>query len=91
MTPYGEDSQVRPKFKKGFPRTFHNTLDLELLPVWTRTGGYCFALGMIYGSTKSPLSIFLRFGRRVLLQVIFADPASTIKVPDSSEELDVLC
>ena len=91
MTPYGEDGQIREKQKKGRPRTFDNTLGLGLVLMWTRTRGSCFVLGMLYGSTKGPLSLFLRFGRRVLLQVLRADPASRIKIPDTREEVDALC
>ena len=91
MTPYGEDVQILPKERKGCPRKFDNTLGLGLFLMWTRTRGNCFTLGIIYGSTKPPLSVFLLFGRHVLLQVLCADPASRIKMPDTSEDLDALC
>ena len=80
LTPYDENGCIRPKKIQGRPRTFDNTFGLALVLMWYRTRGSCIILGMCFGSTNSPLSIFLRFGRRCLLEVLKLEEKSAVKM-----------
>ncbi len=41
-------------------------------------------LQLIFGMTGTPLSLYLRFGRRVLIKVLKSEPDNAIKVPDDA-------
>ena len=43
---------------------------LGLVLAWTRTRGSMFTLQLIFGMTGSAVSINIRFGRRLLIQVL---------------------
>jgi len=42
-------------------------------------------LGMVFGITQSPLSLFLRFGRRILYNILKNDPYSVVRLPTADE------
>jgi hypothetical protein len=38
-------------------------------------------LQIIFGMTGTPVSMYLRFGRRILIEVLKAEPLAAIKTP----------
>ena len=57
---------------------------LGLVLTWTRTRGSTFSLQMHFGLTMSNLSVYLRFGRRIIVEVLQNDEYAKIAIP--SEE-----
>lgn len=58
---------------------------LGLCLSWTRTRGSMMVLQMIFGLTANPISMYLRFGRRILIQVLQNHPYSAVKIPTDEE------
>ena len=50
--------------------------------MWTRTRGSTTSLQMIFGLTQNPVSVYLRFGRRILISLLSSEPDARIKLPD---------
>jgi hypothetical protein len=61
---------------------------LGLVCSFTRTRGSLYALQLVFGLTGSVLSLFLRYGRRLLLRVLKAEPGSRIQMPSIEEIRD---
>ena len=59
---------------KGRPRHCSGTVILGLCLAWTRTRGSCMVLQMIFGMTANLVSMYLRFGRRILIAVLKKEP-----------------
>ena len=57
---------------------------LGIVLAWTRTRGSTYSLQMHFGLTMSNLSIYLRFGRRIIVEVLQDDEYAKIAIP--SEE-----
>ena len=74
------------QLRHGRPRQISGIDCLGLCLAWTRTQGSCFALHMIFGMTSNPVSMYLRFGRRILIEVLLREPDAQIRVP----HLDVI-
>jgi hypothetical protein len=63
-----------------------NAVDcLGLVLAWTRTRGSMAVLQMIFGLTMTNLSTYLRFGRRIVIEVLKNDPDATIRLPTENE------
>ena len=60
---------------------------LGLVLVWTRMRGSLAALQLIFGMTCSNLCMYLRFGRRVIVEALKSDALAMIAIP--SEEIIV--
>jgi hypothetical protein len=56
--------------KGGRPRKVRPEDCLGLVLVWTRTRGSLMALQLIFGMTCSNLCMYLRFGRRVIVEAL---------------------
>jgi DDE superfamily endonuclease len=56
---------------------------LGLVLAWTRTRGTNMVLQLIFGMTGTPVSMYLRFARRVLIRVLVQEPDSAIRIPDN--------
>jgi len=65
----------------GRPRFMTAADCLALSLAWTRTKGSCMVLQMIFGLTGTPVSMYLRFGRRILIKILTDEPDATVKVP----------
>jgi hypothetical protein len=84
-TPYSHDgfvSELNPEQNLGGrPRlcTSENALGLSL--VYYRTKGQTFTLCTIFGMTHTPLSLWLRFSRRILRYLLFEHGAARIIMP----------
>ena len=49
---------------------------------WTRTRGSSMVLQIIFGMTATSVSLYLRFGRRILVEVLKSEPLAAIRVPN---------
>jgi hypothetical protein len=65
VDPYGRIVPIN-NLQKGRPRLTTAADCLGLCLAWTRTRGSNMVLQIIFGMTSSPVSIYLRFGRRIL-------------------------
>lgn len=61
--------------RRGRPRSITSIMCLGLVLAWTRTRGSYMVLQLIFGLTSTRLSIWLRFGRRVLIRILKAGPS----------------
>ena len=78
--------EIRTRKKKGGrPRLLDAAACLGLTLMWTRTQGSDWALSMKFGTTGTPTSFWLRFGRRVLVTVLRMLPEGIIRLPNEVE------
>jgi hypothetical protein len=59
------------------PRHLDSRACLGLILAFTRTRGSMYALQMLFGVTGSVLSLFLPFGRRLLIRVLKEEPGKS--------------
>ena len=76
--------------KKGRPRMLDASLCLGLVLVYTRSCGSLWQMQLFSGTTRTPLSVWLRFGMVVLLKVLRNHPLACLKLP-SQEQLKDYC
>jgi hypothetical protein len=76
-----DGSIVKINKEKGRKRLIQGKDCLALCLAWTRTRGSNFALQMIFGMTATPISMYLRFGRRILIKILFRHPAAMVCIP----------
>ena len=74
--------------RQGRPRIFTAVMVLGLVLAWTRTRGSYKVLQIIFGFTSTPLSLWLRFGRRVLVQVLQKHPLARVEMPNEEQLQD---
>jgi hypothetical protein len=67
---------------QGGPRLLTAIDCLGLCLAWTQTRGSCMALQIIFGVTAVPVSLYLRFSRRILIEVLTKEPDAAIRVPN---------
>ncbi|KAE8899767.1 hypothetical protein PF005_g22125 [Phytophthora fragariae] len=60
--------------------TAHQCLALVL--AWGRSAGPTSFLGLVFGATASVVSLFLRFGRRLLVKLLSTDINAHVRLPD---------
>jgi hypothetical protein len=70
---------------RGRPRQVTPTIALGLVLAWTRTRGSGMVLQIIFGMTASLLSMWVRFGRRLLVRVLRNHPNARVKMPNGEE------
>ena len=67
----------------------HRLLDAEgclgLVLCWSRTRGAEWSLVVAFGLTRTRVSVYLRFGMRVLVAILKADPKSKVRMPNAAE------
>lgn len=70
-TPYSSDGLIKEKrvtlCQRGRPRLLTSIICLGLTLAWTRTRGSYGVLQVLFGLTPNPLSMWLRFGRRIVV------------------------
>lgn len=92
MTPYSKDGKMRDmKVFKARPRTFDSIFGLALFLLHLCSKGRCNLLQMVFGSTKSQLSLWIRFSRRVLLGVLKSEPNAKVKMPTCPLKIQYYC
>ena len=67
---------------RGRPRLISARDCLGLVLGWTRTRGSNMVLQIIFGMTSTSVSMYLRFGRRILIKVLTNEPSAAIRIPD---------
>jgi DDE superfamily endonuclease len=65
----------------GRPRLLSSDDCLGLCLAWTRTRGSNMVLQIIFGMTSTSVSMYLRFGRRILIEILKVEPAAAIMIP----------
>lgn len=58
---------------------------LGLVLVWTRTRGSMNVLQLVFGLTYSNLSVYLRFGIRLIVEIFSDDPLARVAIPSNDE------
>ena len=58
---------------------------LGLCLAWTQTRGSCFVLQMLFSMSITSVSMYLHFGRRLLIKVLKNDKDARIEVPDKDK------
>lgn len=71
--------------KEGRKRMLTSRDCLGLNLAWTRTRGSTVALQIIFGTTETPLGVYLKFGRRILIRVLKKVDDSAIRLPTEEE------
>lgn len=91
-TPYtGEDGRIRlvPQHenerKRGRPRKVNALICLGLILTWARTRGPLRQLQREFGMSYTTVSLYLRFGRRMLLKAIERLPEAKVCLPNQRE------
>lgn len=81
-SPFGSDSdQIIVRSTKGRKRRVKAFDILGLVLAWTRTRGSVFSLQMHFGLTMTNLQMYLRFGKRIIVEVLQCDPIAQIAIP----------
>jgi hypothetical protein len=65
----------------GRPRMMKGADCLGICLAWTRIRGSSMVLQTIFGMTATSVSLYLRFGRRILIKALKREPLAAIKVP----------
>ena len=80
------DGSIVPlKNKKCKPRLITGRDCLALNLAWTRTKGSCYCLQMLFGMTSTCVSVYLRFGRRILIKVLQQQHEAAIRLPSRAD------
>ena len=81
-TPFGAVCKTT---KSGRKRVVDAIDVLGLVLVWTRTRGSLMALQMSFGMTMTNLHAYLRFGRRIVVEVLKNNEHACIRVPSNEK------
>eukprot|EP00563_Minutocellus_polymorphus_P004199 CAMPEP_0181033814 /NCGR_PEP_ID=MMETSP1070-20121207/7455_1 /TAXON_ID=265543 /ORGANISM="Minutocellus polymorphus, Strain NH13" /LENGTH=444 /DNA_ID=CAMNT_0023111261 /DNA_START=127 /DNA_END=1457 /DNA_ORIENTATION=+ len=78
---------IRPRKARGGgrPRLLNAAGCLGLTLMWTRTRGAEWHLAIVFGTTGTPTSFWIRFGRRILVSVLRKLPEGAICLPTEAE------
>ena len=85
LTPRSKSRCVTTKKKIGRKRFITSRDCLALCLAWTRTRGSTYVLSMIFGQVSATVSIYLKFGRHILLQILDSHPSAQVKIPNDNE------
>ena len=92
-TPYSNSGLIRAirerEVRIGRPRSFSAKNCLGLVFSWERTRGSEMILSLLFGISGSVCSLFIRFGRRILLKVLIQDSKAAVRMP-TDEEIPIL-
>ena len=88
-TPYSDSGRIiklsRNKKQGGRPRLMTAGDCLGLYLAWTRLRGTTVTLQMIFGLSATTVSLYLRFARRILLQILSRHPDAAIRTPNADK------
>ena len=82
MTPHTENGMIRTKSKSGRKKLVQSFDCLGLVLSWTRTRGGMFVLQVIFGLSATTVSHYIRFGRRLLIEILKSNKQAEVKIPD---------
>jgi hypothetical protein len=84
-SPHNSNGTISRIRKPGRRRVFASSDCLGLCLAWTRTRGALFVLSMIFGITGSGTSQYLRFSRRLLIEILRKERTTKVKIPNDDE------
>jgi len=84
-SPYSDDDGRLRHRRVGRQRKINAEVCLGLVLVWTRTQGSLYALQPIFGLSYSCLTLWLRFGIRILQNILRKHPLARVKPPSAEE------
>ena len=79
----GTIEPIRPNF--GRPRKIRHEDCVGLVLMWTRTRGSLMTLQMIFGMTMTNLAMYLKFGKRLLVEILRNDKHARIRIPTAAK------
>ena len=80
-TPFGDGDGIEKISPRGRKRTVTATDILGLVLAWTRTRGSLLSLQLHFGLSMTNLNTYLRFGRRIVVEVLRKNPLALIAIP----------
>ena len=81
FTPHSKDGKMKLVKKTGRKRLITSMDCLALALSWTRTRGGMFVLQIIFGLSGTAVSAHVRFGRRILVEVLGRNEEAQVKIP----------
>jgi len=81
-TPFGDTLVIMSP--RGRKRSITSVDCLGLVLVWTRTRGSVMSLQMHFGLSMTNLTMYLRFGRRIVVEVLQDDNFAKISIPSNA-------
>ncbi len=86
FTPYSDSGGIiRVRRGKGCKRMISPIICLGLVLAWTRTRGNVFSLQLDFGLSHSCLCLWLRFGMRIVVNVLRDHPLARVRKPSREE------
>ena len=79
------DGSIVPLTNKCRPRLIDGLDCLGLILAWTRTKGSTMTLQILFGMTATCVSVYLRFGRRILIEVLKVEKEAAICLPNRQQ------
>ena len=76
---------ITTKQPTGRERIINPTLLIGLVLTWSRTQGCLRNLGMLFGFNKSTVSVWLRFGFRLIIKALHSHPLAKLGIPTHEE------
>ena len=87
-TPFDESGMiVEFEYVTGRKREVQSADCLGLALIWTRTRGPLNVLQLVFGLTLTNLSVYLRFGIRLIVETFRDDPLASVSIP-SAEKIE---
>ena len=84
-TPFGNGDHIEKRSPRGRKRTVMALDILGLVLAWTRTRGSLLSLQLHFGLSMTNLTTYLRFGRRIVVEVLKNNPLATIAIPSPAK------
>ena len=84
-TPFGDGDDIEKKSPRGRKRTVTALDILGLVLAWTRTRGSLLSLQLHFGLSMTNLTTYLRFGRRIIVEVLKNNPLASIAIPSPAK------
>ena len=86
LSPHSPSGMIEEKTKKSGRKRIIKSKDcLALTLAWTRTRGSLYILSMIFGLSHTSVSCYLRFGRRILVEILQKDKDAKVIVPSDEK------
>jgi hypothetical protein len=73
------------EYVSGWKREVQPADCLGMVLVWTQSRGLLNVLQLVFGLTYSNLSVYLRFGIRLLVEDFYNDPLARVSLPLAEE------
>jgi len=85
-TPFDESGMiVEFEYVTGRKREVQSADCLGLALIWTRTRGPLNVLQLVFGLTLTNLSVYLRFGIRLIVETFQDDPLASVSIPSAKK------